>query len=90
MGRTIKPARYEIDAQLNELKQFVRALRKEDIIYFESLYADVKKHISSISYANPLNPNELMQWSAIIELKKEISKIKNDIMMCISEKQQKR
>lgn len=79
MGRTIKPIRNEVDAQLNELKKFVKALRKEDLTHFRELYADIKKHISSISYANPLNPNELMQWSAIIELKKEINKIKNDV-----------
>ena len=58
MGRTILPARYEVEAQLDELRRFVRSLRKEDRQYFEDLYADIKGHISSITYANPL-PEEI-------------------------------
>lgn len=83
MGRTVRPVRYEVEAQLEELKRYVRALRKQDMRFFEKLYSDVKKHISSISYSNPLNPNELMQWSAIIELEKKLDKIKNDIDRCV-------
>ena len=79
MGRTVKPVRYEVEAQLQELKGYLRALRKEDREYFDALYADVKNHLSAISYANPLNPNELMQWSALLELEKKVQKLKNDI-----------
>jgi len=78
MGRTVRPVRYEVEAQLDELKRFIKALRKEDLIYFNELYANVKKHISSIFYSNPLNPNELMQWCAILELQKQISKLKKE------------
>ncbi len=76
MGRTIRPVRYEADYQLDELRRYVKALRRADKDKFERLYADVKKHISSISYANPLNPSELMQWSAILELEKKIEELK--------------
>jgi uncharacterized small protein (DUF1192 family) len=77
--------RYEVEAQLEELKQYVKSLRLEDMKHFNELYAQVKNHISSISYANPLNPNQLMQWSAIIELEKRISKLKDEINRHISE-----
>ncbi|MFC1769185.1 hypothetical protein ACFLZX_05465 [Nanoarchaeota archaeon] len=80
MGRTVKPVRYEVEAQLLELRRYVKSLRKEDREYFENIYAEVKKHISSVSYANPLNPNELMQWSAIIELEKKIERLKRDLI----------
>ncbi len=79
MGRTVMPVRYEVEAQLDELRRYVRCLRSEDRKHFSRLYADVKRYISSISYANPLNPNELMQWSALIEIEKKIEKLKNDI-----------
>lgn len=87
MGRTVIPVRYEVDAQLQELRSYIRSLRKEDRDHFESMYADVKKHISSISYANPLNPNELMQWSAILELEKKIANLKNEIDRHIPEQE---
>jgi hypothetical protein len=79
MGRTIMPVRYEIEAQLAELKAYIKALRKEDREHFEKLYADVKCHVSAVGYANPLNPAELMQWSAIIELHKQVRLLKNEI-----------
>jgi len=79
MGRTVIPIRYEVDAQLQELKQYLNGLRKADREPFERLLVDVKKHMSAITYANPLNPNELMQWSALLELEKRIIKLKNEI-----------
>ncbi len=79
MGRTVRPVRYEIDEQLEELRAYVKSLRAEDRAYFEELIVDVKKHISSVSYSNPLNPNELMQWSALIELEKKIKRMKDEI-----------
>ena len=79
MGRTVIPVRYEIEAQLSELRQYIKCLKKEDRMHFEEIYANVKQHISAISYANPLNPVELMQWSAIIELEKKITKLRNEI-----------
>ena len=78
MGRTVVPARYEIDAQLDELKRYVRCLRKEEVESFDKIYAQIKKHISSISYSNPLNPAELMQWAALIEMQKDISRLSRE------------
>ena len=86
MGRTVMPVRYEVEAQLGELRRYLKGLRKGDRVHFERLYADVKKHISAITYANPLNPGELMQWSAIIELEKEINRLKNEINRCFHER----
>lgn len=79
MGRTVRPVRYEVNAQLDELRHYIKALRKEDREHFEELYADIKGHISAISYANPLNPDNLMMWSAMIELQKKIRQLKDDI-----------
>ena len=79
MGRTITPVRYEVDAQLAELERYIKSLRKDDREYFDELYVDVKKHMSSITYANPLNPVELMQWCALLELQKKLQKLKNEV-----------
>ena len=79
MGRTVRPVRYEVDAQLGELSRYIKALRSEDREYFDKLFADVKKHVSAVQYANPLNPIELMQWSAIIELEKKVEVLKREI-----------
>ncbi len=79
MGRTVTPVRFEMEAQLRELKKYVLSLRQEDQEHFARLYADVMKHVSSVSIANPLNPQELMQWSAILELEKKIQEIKHEI-----------
>jgi predicted RNA-binding protein with EMAP domain len=76
MGRTIPPVRHEIESRLSELRKFLTALRKEDREHFSKIYSSVKKHISATSYAHPLDPNELMQWSAILELEKKIERIR--------------
>jgi len=70
--------RHEVEAQLDELRRFVRCLRMADKRPFERLYAAVKARMSAITYANPLNPGELMQWSVLIELEKRIKKLEDD------------
>ena len=87
MGRTVMPVRYEVEAQLEELRRYIKALRKEDREYFDKLYASVKKHLSAISYANPLNPHELMQWSALLELEKKLVKLKNEVNRHLQERE---
>ena len=79
MGRTVIPVRYEAEARLAELERYVRSLRTDDRVYFENLMITVRKHVSSLSYANPLNPSELMQWSALIEMEKKISRLKHAV-----------
>jgi hypothetical protein len=78
MGRTVVPVRYEIEARLVELGKFVKSLRAEDREHFEKVYSKVKHHISAMSYANPLDPNELMLWSAILELQKEVARLQRE------------
>ena len=78
MGRTVIPVRYEIDAQMHELGRFIKSLRTDDRMIFDKIYSKVMNHVSSVSYANPLNPNELMQWCAILELQKEIARLQNE------------
>ncbi len=87
MGRTVIPVRHEVEAQLEELKRCIKSLRQEDRENFEILVADIKKHISSISYSNPINPNELMQWCAIIELEKKVEKLKHEINRHIQDRE---
>lgn len=79
MGRTVIPVRHEVEAQLEELRKYLICLHIEDRHAFEKLYADVKRHLSAITYANPLNPVELMQWSAILELEKKVEGLKMKI-----------
>ncbi len=79
MGRTVIPMRYEVDAQMDELRRYITSLRKEDREPFDRLAVGVRKHYSSITYANPLNPQELMQWSAMLELEKKIERLKSAI-----------
>ncbi len=79
MGRTVIPVRFEAEAQLAELQRFVRCLRREDREVFQRLYADAKMHLSAVSYANPLNPSTLLQWSAILELERKVEALKREI-----------
>lgn len=79
MGRTVIPVRHEVEAQLTELRKYLICLPIEDRAAFEKLYADVKRHLSAITYANPLNPVELMQWSAILELEKKVEELRMKI-----------
>ena len=72
--------RYTLDeASLEEGSSYFFVATAIDSDGFESIYSDIKKHMSSISYSNPLNPHELMQWSAILELEKKIEKLKKEI-----------
>lgn len=80
MGRTVRPVRYEIDAQLQELRKYLFALRREDRVHIEQLMVDVKKHISSMTYAHPINPAELMQWSALLELEKKVARLEEKLL----------
>jgi len=79
MGRTVTPVRWEMEQELRELKHYLLSLRKEDKDHIALLYADVMKHVSSIMVANPLNPQELMQWSAILELEKKYARLQHEL-----------
>jgi len=79
MGRTVIPARCESKARLDELRRFLHCLRAEERVAFDRLYTDARKHLSAVTYANPLDPNDLLQWSAILELEMKVEALKQAV-----------
>ena len=74
MGRTIIPARWQLE-EIEELKKFKLALRKDDLAYFEKLMLYPKLHISAISYCANLNLMESIFLSILLEQEKRLAKI---------------
>lgn len=79
MGRTVIPARCEAKAQLDELRRFLHCSRAQERDAFTRLYADARKHLSAVTYANPIDPNDLLQWSAILELEMKLEALNQSI-----------
>lgn len=71
MGHTINSQRIETDMLLNELKQFGKALKKEDKEIFDELIKHPLKHLGSISYASSVNVWVFFLLSVLIEQEKK-------------------
>ncbi len=72
MGRTVAPFTYVLNREKSNLKDFRRALRKEDQEIFDELWEKARKHIQACAYSSFPLPMEGILLSMCIELLKEI------------------
>ncbi|MFH1917401.1 MAG: hypothetical protein ABIJ21_09140 [Nanoarchaeota archaeon] len=79
MGRTVLPARWQFEAELDDLRRFRDALRAEDREHYELLMLSARKHISAISYAGSINTWEPIMLCMLIEMEKRLQALENNI-----------
>jgi hypothetical protein len=72
MGRTVPSYRDVIDDELQTLKKYRSALRKEDQELFDEMMSYAKFHISASSYSSRLNPFESIILNILLEQQRQI------------------
>lgn len=78
MGRTVLSFTQKILAIEAEWSKFRRALRKEDEELLDELFGFAKYHSAPASYFSTPNPMEPIFMAILIELLKEIKRLKSE------------
>ncbi len=79
MGRTVLSFTQKILALQSEWSKFRRALRKEDQEILDELFCFAKYHSAPSSYFSTPNPVEPVLISMLIELLKEVKKLRSEL-----------
>lgn len=79
MGRTVLSFTQKILAIESEWSKFRRALRKEDQELLDELFDLAKYHSAPSSYFSTPNPMEPIFMAMLIELLKEVRKLKSEL-----------
>lgn len=79
MGRTVPSFRNQLDQIIEELSVYRRALRGDDRIVFDNIMNDARQHASSCTLVPLLDPFGCMLLSIILEQKKEIKLLKEQM-----------
>jgi len=79
VGRTVLSFTQKILALQSEWSKFRRALRKEDQEILDELFCFAKYHSAPSSYFSTPNPVEPVLISMLIELLKEIKKLRSEL-----------
>ncbi|MFH1751144.1 MAG: hypothetical protein ABH863_05685 [Candidatus Micrarchaeota archaeon] len=75
MGRTVPSYRDVIDDELQTLRKYRSALRKEDQALFDEMMSYAKFHISASSYSSRLNPFESIILNILLEQQRQIREL---------------
>ncbi len=79
MGRTVLPFNQKILSIESEWSKFRRALRKEDQELLDDLFGFAKYHSAPSSYFSTPNPIEPVLMAMLIELLKEVRRLKFEL-----------
>ena len=79
MGRTVLSFNQKILAIESQWGKFRRALRKEDQDLLDNLFNFAKYHSASSSYFSTPNPMEPIFMAILIELLKELRRLKDEL-----------
>ena len=89
MGRTL-PSTTQIAFDLiAELKPFYGALRRSDQLILDKFFEAILQHRAAISNAANLLPMELMPFVILLEERKRISQVHNELYMLIEQLENK-
>ena len=89
MGRTL-PSTTQIAFDLiAELKPFYGALRRSDQLILDKFFEVALQHRAAISNAANLLPMELMPFVILLEERKRISQVHNELYMLIEQLENK-
>jgi hypothetical protein len=79
MGRTTPTLSVILQKEQAELSRFRRALRKEDQLVFDELWADASKHMMACTVADHLLPFEVFLLAMLLEERKEIMRLRRSV-----------
>ena len=79
MGRTVLSFNQKILSIESEWSKFKRALRKEDQELLDDLFGFAKYHSAPSSYFSTPNPMEPVLMAMLIELLKEVRRLKSEL-----------
>lgn len=79
MGRTVLPFNQKILSIESEWSKFRRALRKEDQELLDDLFGFAKYHSAPSSYFSTPNPIEPVLMAMLIEILKEVRRLKLEL-----------
>jgi hypothetical protein len=72
MGRTVPTYRNWLDAEVQRLQNFRRALRNDDREAFDEIVEMAREHASAASYLAAEYPFEAMVLSVLVEMRKKM------------------
>lgn len=79
MGKTVPTFRKALEKEIESWKEFRKALRKEEREAFDKLIESSKRHTSAGGQANKPDPFQAMFMSILLDHRKEISKLREEI-----------
>ena len=79
MGKTIPTISGLLHKEKSELGRFRRALRKEDQLAFDELWASVSQHLMACNVADHLLPLEIFLLTMLLEEHKALRQLKNRV-----------
>ncbi len=75
MGRTLPTTTQMILDEQQAFGNFRRALRKEDQLIFDALFARARKHVMAINQANHALPFEAILLAMLVELMHDVTRL---------------
>jgi hypothetical protein len=79
MGRTLKPIHQELLEEEAAFARFRRALRRQDQLALDDLFASARKHAAAAAYASHALPLEVFLLSMLLEEHKEVMRLREEI-----------
>jgi len=85
MGRTIPTYRLHLESILNDWMDYRRALREKDRETFDRVISKARQHASAASNCAHMDPTILAILSVLLEMEKDIAKIKETRLLLSGE-----
>jgi hypothetical protein len=79
MGRTVPTYRMHLETILEGWMDYRRALREKDHVLFEELLSKARQHSSAASYCAHLDPVETAFLSILLEMGRELMKLREAV-----------
>lgn len=79
MGRTLPTTTQIILDEQQAVKNFRRALRREDQQIFDELFAHARKHIMAINQANHALPFEAILLAMLVEMMRDVIRLQEQV-----------
>ena len=79
MGRTTPTTSDLLRQEKENLNRFRRALRREDQVVFDELWAHVSKHLMACTVADQVLPLEIFLFTMLMEEHKEVMRLRREV-----------
>jgi len=89
MGRTLPSTTQTAFELIAELKPFYCALRRNDQLILDKFFEAILQHRAAISNATSLLPMEVMPFVILLEERKSINQMRNELLGLIGELEDK-